>query len=152
MKLQLRPHQKLSVLIVDDQDEIREMLRMFLDMMDIFTFIVEAVDGADAFQKASRQDFDLIVTDLQMPRVKGIEFIENYKNFEAKNKPKDHTPVPFLILSGNVTGEDVKKALEMGVRYVVTKPCTADAFIEKVSESLIKNKREKIKVLKDEPA
>ncbi len=78
MKIELRPNQKLSVLVVDDEADIRETLRMFLEMMEVFTFIVEAVDGSDGFKKAQNQQFDFIITDLMMPKVKGIEFIENY--------------------------------------------------------------------------
>lgn len=133
---------------MDDEDDIRETLRMFLEMMELFTFIVEAKDGADAFQKAQNQNFDLIITDLLMPRVRGIEFIENYFNFEENKRIEKKTP--FIILSANVTGEEISKAIELGVRNVVTKPCTAEDFIQKVSEVLRKYKREKIKILKGE--
>lgn len=148
MNLQLRPGQKLSILVVDDEEDIRSTLRMFLEMMEIFTFVVEASDGSDAYQKAMKQEFDLIVTDLAMPRVRGIEFIQNFKAFEAKNKrSRDIPETPFIILSGNVTGDEIKQAIDMGVRYVVTKPCAADAFIQKVSEALTRHKKHKIKVI-----
>lgn len=146
MKIELRPNQKLSVLVVDDEADIRETLRMFLEMMEVFTFVVEAVDGSDGFKKAQNQQFDFIITDLMMPKVKGIEFIENYNAYE--NSMKKERKTPFVILSANVTGDEVKRAIEMGVRYVITKPCTADQFIQKVQEVLIKHCREKIKVLK----
>lgn len=83
-----------------------------------------------------------------MPRVRGIEFIENYFNFEENKRIEKKTP--FIILSANVTGEEISKAIELGVRNVVTKPCTAEDFIQKVSEVLRKYKREKIKILKGE--
>lgn len=148
MKMELRPNQKLSVLVVDDEDDIRETLRMFLEMMELFTFIVEAVDGSDAFKKAQNQQFDLIITDLMMPKVKGIEFISHYQAFE--NSIKREKKTPFIILSANVGAAEVKLAIDMGIRNVVTKPCTADAFVAKVQEVLRKNCRDKLKITKGE--
>lgn len=148
MKMELRPGQKLSVLVVDDEEDIRETLRMFLEMMELFTFIVEAVDGSDGFKKAQIQQFDLIITDLTMPKMKGIELISNYQAYE--NSLKREKKTPFIILSANVGAAEVKLAIEMGVRNVVTKPCTADAFVSKVQEVLKKNSREKLKITKSE--
>lgn len=148
MKMELRPGQKLSVLVVDDEEDIRETLRMFLEMMELFTFIVEAVDGSDAFKKAQNQQFDLIITDLTMPKMKGIELISNFRAYE--NSIKREKKTPFIILSANVGAAEVKQAIEMGIRNVVTKPCTADAFVSKVQEVLKKNSREKLKITKSE--
>lgn len=147
MKLELRPNEKLSVMIVDDEPDIRETLRMFLDMMEIFTSVIEAEDGGDALRKCENQKFDLIITDLMMPKVRGIQLIEKFKREEQKRVDKNVT-TPFIILSANVTGEEVQKAIHFGVKYVVTKPCTAEEFVAKVQEVLIKEKREKVKVLK----
>lgn len=146
MKLQLRAGEKLSVLVVDDEADIRETLVMFLEMMDIFSFIVQADDGSDAFRKCQNQKFDLIVTDLMMPKMRGIELIRSFKAYEKKQKIEE--PTPFIILSANITGDEVKKALHFGVKYLVTKPCTAEAFVQKVTEVLAREKKDKVKVLK----
>lgn len=149
MKLQLKPNERLNVLIVDDEDDIRETLRMFLEMMECFSFVIEAKDGADAYRKAQVQKFDLIITDLMMPIVKGIDFIRNYKAMEQRDRA-DEDKCPIIILSANVTSEEVQKAIAFGVKYVVTKPCTAEEFINKVTEVLLKHKRSKLRVLKDD--
>ena len=148
MKLELRPGEKLNALVVDDEDDIRETLKMFLQMMGIFTFIIEAKDGGDAYRKCQVQKFDLIITDLMMPVVKGIDFIRSYKAHEVREKMTEN-PTPIIILSANVTGAEVTKALKFGVKYVITKPCTAEQFIAKVTDVLIKHKRDKIKVIKE---
>jgi YesN/AraC family two-component response regulator len=148
VKLELKPNEKLSVMIVDDEEDIRETLRMFLEMMELFTSIVEAEDGGDALRKTENQKFDLIITDLMMPKVRGIQLIEKYKREEAK-KPEVN-PAAFIILSANVTGEEVTKAIHFGVKYVITKPCSADEFVDKVQEVLAKEKRSKVRILKDE--
>ena len=148
MRIELRPGQKLSVLVVDDEDDIRETLRMFLEMMEVFTFIVEASDGGDALRKTENQKFDLIVTDLMMPKVRGIQFIEKHRREEKKTN--ENGPfTPFVILSANVTGEEVQKAIHFGVKHVITKPCSAEDFVKKIQEVLVKEVRSKIKVLKE---
>ncbi len=147
MKIEPRPGEKLSILIVDDEDDIRETLKMFLEMMEIFDFIVEARDGSEATRKCQNQKFDVIVTDLLMPNVRGIEFIQNYKAQEKREKREE--PTPIIILSANVTGEEVQKAIHFGIKHVVTKPCTAEEFINKISDVIVKHCRSKVKVLKE---
>lgn len=146
MEVTLREGQKLSVMIVDDEPEIVETLKMFLEMMNLFTFIVEANDGLEAFSKFQNQRFDLIITDLMMPKVKGIELIENIKTYEEVHKAQE---TPIIILSANITGENVTKAMEMGVKHALTKPCSTDSFTSKVQDVLVKHKREKLKITKD---
>lgn len=148
MKYELRKNQKLSVLIVDDEEDIRDTLATFLDMMEIFSSIVQSPDGSDASLKLKNQTFDFIITDLMMPKVKGIELIERVKR-EDKVAKKEH-PTPIMILSANVTGIEVKKALHFGVKYVMTKPCTAEQFMEKVEEVIRRELRHKVKLIKPE--
>jgi CheY-like chemotaxis protein len=146
MKIEPKNGEKLSILVVDDEDDIRETLRMFLEMMEVFDFIVEAKDGSEATRKCQNQKFDVIVTDLLMPNVRGIEFIQNYRAQEKRERKEN--PTPIIILSANVTGEEVTKAIHFGIKYVVTKPCTAEEFISKVTDVMVRHCREKIKVLK----
>ncbi len=148
VRITLKPGEKLSVLVVDDESEIRDMLVTFIEMMEIFDFIVEAQDGSEAIRKTQNQKFDLIITDLMMPQVRGIELVQTIKNQEKRQKGEETTPI--IILSGNVTGDEVKKAIHFGIKYVLTKPLTAEDFIKKVNEVLIKERRAKIRVLKDE--
>lgn len=148
VRLEPKAGEKLSILVVDDEEDIRDTLKMFLEMMEVFDFVVDACDGSEATRKCQNQRFDLIVTDLLMPNVRGIEFIQNLKAQERREKTEN--PTPIIILSANVTGDEVKKAIHFGVKYVVTKPCTAEEFIGKVTDVLIKHKRSKIRILKDE--
>lgn len=148
MKFELRKNQKLSVLVVDDEEDIRDTLVTFLEMMELFTFIVQSPDGSDASLKLKNQKFDFVITDLMMPKVKGTELIERITREDKINKRE--FPTPMMILSANVTGQEVKKALANGVKYVLTKPCTAEQFMEKVSEVIRKDLRHKVKVLRPE--
>lgn len=143
MKIVPKPGQKLSVLVVDDEADIREALVTFLEMMEVFNFIVEAKDGQDAFLKYQNQSFDLIITDLVMPKASGIDLIKNIKKAEKKKEAK----TLMMILSANLTSEEVKKAIAFGVKHALTKPCTAQDFMDKVTEVMAKQKRDKVKVL-----
>ena len=80
-----------------------------------------------------------------MPKVKGIEFVENFKQREKKDKKKN---TPIILLSANITGEEVQRAMAYGVKYALTKPCTAEDFTSKIKEVLFKERREKLKVIK----
>ena len=146
MKIEPKLGEKISILIVDDEEDIRGTLRMFLEMMEVFDFIVEAKDGSEAIRKCQNQKFDVIVTDLMMPNVKGIEFIQNFKAQEKREGVEN--PTPILILSANITGDEVKKAIAFGIKNVITKPCSAEEFINKITEVLVKFKRNKLKITK----
>ena len=146
MKFVRKPNGKLNVLVVDDEADIRDTLVTFLEMMEIFTTIVEAADGAEAFLKLKNQSFDFVITDLMMPKVKGIELVERISREDKIRK----TTTPVMILSANVTSEEVQKALHFGVKYVLTKPCTAELFMEKVGTIVQKELKHKVRVLKED--
>lgn len=61
------------ILIVDDLDYVRKIVRDFLENESCFAVCGEAVDGLDAIQKAKELNPDLIILDLSMPRMNGIE-------------------------------------------------------------------------------
>jgi len=144
MKITLKPGEKLSVLVADDEIDIRETLVTFLEMMECFSSIVQASNGAEAFFKVQNQEFDFIITDLMMPKVRGIELIQNINREDIRKKRS----TPIMILSANVTGEEFKQAIHFGVKYVMTKPCTAEQFVQKVSEVIRKEFRNKVRITK----
>jgi len=143
MKVKPRNGEKLSVLVVEDEPELRQTLKEFLETTKCFSFIIEARDGQDGYVRYQNQEFDLIITDLMMPKANGLELVINISKQEQKKKKK----TPLLILSGNLTSLEVKKSINLGVKYLLAKPCTLEKFTEKVHEILIKNHRKKIKVL-----
>lgn len=138
MPIALRTNETLSALIVDDDSEIRFLIKEALKEMKCFTFIVEASDGRDALQKSTIQTFDLIVTDLSMPRLEGIAFI---------NMCKEHASLhdcAFMIISGGVTQNKLIEARELGVSGILTKPFSIEYLQAKVNELLLKTKKQKL--------
>lgn len=143
MKIERLSTTKLSVLIVDDEEDIRETLKTYLEMTELFTSVVEAKDGADAYTKTQNQTFDLIILDLLMPKVNGLTFAENLQKSDIKKPVKERASV--ILLSGSITSGELKQAIELGVKNILTKPCSAQDFTQKVQEVLLKEKRYKFK-------
>lgn len=145
MKIERLSAVKLSVLIVDDEEDIRETLLAYLEMMEIFTSIVGASDGGDAFTKTQNQNFDLVITDLMMPKVSGLTLVENLVRKDTMKNPKEK--ISIIVLSGSITSAELSRALDLGVKNILAKPCSAQMFADKVREVLYREKRHKVKTL-----
>ncbi|MEY8709375.1 response regulator of RpoS [Mangrovibacter phragmitis] len=104
-------HGKL-ILIVEDEPVFRAMLDGWLASLGANTLLAE--DGIDALEKISLQPPDLLICDLAMPRMNGLEFIERIRN------RGDQTPV--LIISATDNMSDIASALRLGVQDVLLKP------------------------------
>ncbi len=134
------PPQRLSVLIVDDDPDIREIIKEYLSDMNVFSSIIEASNGMEAMGKVNNQDFHLFIIDLQMPKKGGLDLIVTLKN-SVKLKSIPHT---IAIFSGSIESRDVKEAVLLGVRHILTKPADQDEFQEKVASILRKDLKIKI--------
>ncbi len=100
-----------TILIVDDDRKMREMLRLYL--AEDGYHIIEAANGREALYVARYEKPDLILLDLMMPEMDGIEFIRIYRR-EA------HTPI--IMLTAKVGDTDEAVGLEMGADDYITKP------------------------------
>jgi len=109
-------------LVVDDSRAIREAL---MSMLAREGWIVDtAEDGVRAWALAQELHYDLIVTDLEMPRLGGFELI-------AKLRADRRTaPTPIVIVSSRVSPEHRRRARDLGVRGVIAKPVTRRKLLE----------------------
>jgi len=73
-----------KILIVDDQPIIRDLLKDFFKGKEYY--VVDAVDGWDALRKVSSNSFDIIVTDIRMPGMNGMDFISELRRLRVKSK------------------------------------------------------------------
>jgi two-component system sensor histidine kinase and response regulator WspE len=101
------------VLVVDDSLTVRELQRKLLDHHGYDTEV--AVDGMDGWNAARGGRFDLIVTDIDMPRMDGIELLTHIRK-DAKLKS-----MPVVILSYKDRDEDRRRGLDAGADYYLTK-------------------------------
>jgi diguanylate cyclase (GGDEF)-like protein len=106
---------KKKILIVDDDDEISDLIRLTLET-DGYD-VVRATDGIDAIEKARLHKPSLIISDVDMPRMNGMELLH-----ELRSDPHFRL-VPIIILSGSRTGpQDRISGLETGADDYVLKP------------------------------
>ncbi len=104
--------QVTRVLIVDDEDRIRELLTDTLSALGYHTFSTK--DGKDALSFLKRQNIDLVIADIRMPKLDGISLLKLIK----KEKPD----LPVLIITGYDFNYAMDKALEGGADGFLAKP------------------------------
>jgi two-component system nitrogen regulation response regulator NtrX len=119
-----------SILIVDDNDTLREMLRHAL-VSSGYT-VKTACNGLSGLEKLEKDSCDLLITDNHMPRMGGLELIEEISQREMDIK--------ILMISGDLTREVVKMAKERGVFKCLAKPFSLNLMMETVKKSLEEEK------------
>ena len=103
--------EKKSLLIVDDDIAHRTMLRILLDWQyEIF----EADDGLAAIEEADKRDFDLILMDIRMPGVSGIEALDQIRSLRPN--------VPILMMTAYFSNEIAEQAKDKGAFGCLGKP------------------------------
>jgi two-component system chemotaxis response regulator CheY len=117
------------ILTVDDSSSIRQMLGLTLRRAGYE--VVEAVDGKDGLGKAGGGKFDLIVTDLNMPNMDGLELIA------AVRKLPTYAFVPILMLTTESQAEKKDAGRKAGATGWIVKPFNAEQLIS-VIQKLVK--------------
>ena len=121
-----------NILIVEDDKDIRNGIKTLLQSKN-YT-IIEAENGKIALEKIYKNFPDLIISDIMMPELSGIEF---YKKF--KNHPDSYI-VPFIFLSAKTGHEDIREGMNLGADDYITKPFTAKELFDAVENKLAKRK------------
>jgi len=117
----------MHILIVDDEDNIRFVLKYNLEL-DGHT-VVEAKHGEEALEVAS-QDLDLILLDVMMPTMNGIEACQ-------KLKQNPHTKdIPIVMLTAKSQLLDIEEAFRAGADDYLTKPFEPDEISNKIETKL----------------
>jgi len=118
-----------SVLVVDDSDTTRSLITSVIeDLGGINTF--EASTGFEALKALPGQSFNLIIIDINMPDINGLELINFIKN---NNQYKD---IPVVIVSTESSREDKKKGMDMGAFAYLTKPFKTGELQDIVNRAL----------------
>ena len=106
-------YEAASILVVDDSLTTRELEKSILEASGYK--VEEAIDGIEALEKVAQKKFDLLVVDVEMPRMDGFQLTERLK------KEKKYGDIPVVIVTSRATDEDKKRGIEVG----------ADAYIVK---------------------
>jgi two-component system chemotaxis response regulator CheY len=118
-----------NILIVEDSKAIRSMIRVSLEESGGF-YVVEAGNGFEALKTLPTRPFDLIITDINMPDINGLELIGFVKSNPA------YRDIPLVIVSTEKTEEDVKRGLALGAAGYVVKPFTKPDLMAAVGKVL----------------
>ena len=118
-----------NVLIVEDSKAIRSMIRVTLEEFGGF-FTTEAGNGFEALKTLPTRQFDLIITDINMPDINGLELI-GY----VKSNPT-YRGIPLIIVSTEKSEEDKKRGLALGAAGYVVKPFKKEDLVAVVSQVL----------------
>ena len=105
-----------KILVVDDEEVIRKFLRIHL--VKLGYEVKEAADGEQALEQLGKDDFDLLICDIMMPKKDGWEVIK-----QCKSNPKMKN-VPIIVLTAKDQDSDMFKGYDLGANYYMTKPFT----------------------------
>jgi two-component system chemotaxis response regulator CheY len=106
----------LNVLVVDDMPTIRRMVRQMLHHLGVRGDIQEAGDGQEAWEALQARPFDLVVCDINMPRMSGLDLL---RHLRATTR---YQTTPFLMISGEVSEDIVAASAESEVDGYLLKP------------------------------
>lgn len=103
------------ILIVEDSAMVRSLLVSTLDVAGDYEF-VETASGFEALKVLPRSSFDLIITDINMPDINGLELV----SFIRKND--NYKEIPLFIISTEGSDEDIRRGLALGANEYIIKP------------------------------
>jgi two-component system chemotaxis response regulator CheY len=103
-----------SILVVDDQESIRRLVSIIVRAAGYG--VIEAVDGEDALSQIAGKDITMVITDLRMPNMDGLELVRRLRQHP------EHRFTPVIMLSSEFLGNRIKDACDAGVSDWITKP------------------------------
>ena len=115
------------VLIIDDSSATRAYIRAALEA-EADMEVTEATSGFDALRILPRSRFDLLLVDINMPNINGLELISFIRRSET------HRETPLMIISTEASERDRSRAMQLGANAYLAKPFTADALLSAVRD------------------
>ena len=123
------------ILIVEDSPTMRALLTTALEDLDIPVKVTEAESGFDALRQLPRESYDLIVTDINMPDINGLELVSFVRNNAA------YRGIPLVIVSTEGSERDRDKGVGLGADAYLVKPFEPDDLKRVVRELLARSPR-----------
>jgi DNA-binding NtrC family response regulator len=119
-----------KILIVEDEPAIRRVLKNILTEESESFQMFEAADGQEAYMTIQENDFDLVICDIKMPKMDGVELLEATKKIKAE--------IPFIMISGHGDLETAVDAMRKGAFDYVQKPPDLNRLLNTVRNALDK--------------
>jgi len=123
----------LSVLVVDDDPVILRLLQVNFELEGIS--VATAVDGEEGLKMLHSDPPDLVISDIMMPKVNGLELLA------ALRSSPETAAMPVILLSAKAQVADVQRGLELGADDYVTKPFDPLELIDRIYKVLAKTRR-----------
>ena len=120
---------KQSILVIDDEDDIREVAQLSLEMVGGWQVLV-ASSGEDGYDLAVKEKPDAILLDVMMPEKDGVE------TFRQLKADRSTEPIPVIFLTAKVLSADQRKFTDLGVTGIIAKPFDPMSLAHKVAETL----------------
>ena len=117
-----------KVLIVDDMMTMRRIVKKALTTIG-FTQVTDAKDGQQAWELLQEGDFDIVVSDWNMPKMTGLDLLKKVRADEKYSK------IPFVLLTAEADESQTAEAKEAGVDNYIIKPFSADILKERLAET-----------------
>jgi len=117
-----------SVLVVDDEYDIRQLLSTMLTMMGYQSFVAQ--DGLEALEKILECKPDVLILDVMMPGMDGLTLCRKLRDTEAT------AALPIIMLSGKAHQEAIQEGLQAGANRYLVKPTGLDELTRNISEVL----------------
>lgn len=125
-----------TILVVDDEETIRKGIIQLISKNEDYQVVGEAGDGEAALEQAVELMPDIIISDINMPKMDGLEFIQNLKNISTHGK--------IIIISGYDEFEFAQQALKLNVSDYILKPIEQEgllAVLERVCKEIDENNK-----------
>ena len=119
-----------KILIIEDEEPIRRVLVRILNEEDSNFKIHEASDGKKGLESISKENFDLVLCDIKMPKIDGIELLQRTR--------KKNSSLPFIMLTGHGNIETAVESMKIGAYDFISKPPDLNRLITSVRNALEK--------------
>jgi two-component system chemotaxis response regulator CheY len=118
-----------KVMVVDDSSVMRQIIKNNLKQLGFeLTNLLDAEDGEEALSKIGGNEVDLVISDWNMPRMTGIDFLRAIRSDGALKE------LPFLMVTSEADKEKIMEAVQAGVNQYIVKPFNANQLEEKIKE------------------
>ena len=118
----------VKILIIEDEEPIRRVLIRILTEEDSSYEVDEAFDGKEGLRKINNNNYDLVLCDIKMPKMDGIEVLESIK---VSNKT-----LPFIMLTGHGNVSTAVEAMKLGAYDFISKPPDLNRLLNSVRHAL----------------
>lgn len=124
---------RITVLVIDDEAFMRDLIVRVLREVGVVN-VETARDGSNALAIVTRPgtSIDVILCDLEMPKMNGLEFVRQLRSSHLAPNPK----VPVLIVTGHSEEGNVREAVQLGINGFLVKPISKKALEQRIKKAL----------------